>query len=245
MLKILFAFTIAILLVHGSFSTLCYQCNGLYDDLTNATCSVVAQNDSCVLQVGYAVDTGRWIIYMDGFKENGDMPYYVKPGTGSDFFEVYWSFTNDPSVNQLWLGRYYCYADHCNQLDLVEKFITANITYDAFKLTTYVSQCLHCNGTDYDSVKTCTKSEPCQECSFTANLTRNDLYKYTNWSSDCSKFNKNFRSTSYPVGYAIIQYEIETHIYDKYFFVNCPFVECSTFQFMNHLIQNVNLIIDF
>ena len=225
------------------YSIQCFTCEGIFTDLNNKTCSVVSENDSCYITTVYAVDTGNWIVSMGGFIVTPDFPgYYVKPKSGSAFFEQAWMFTNDANNHQLLYIRHFCYKDLCNPLSLVSQYLKSDISYDSFELNQNVTECVICNAKDYNSATLCTKTQSCNTCSMTANQTLNDLYSFVDWSSKCpsSKFNN---KSSEQFGEIILQYEIDTKLLNIYTVFECRYLICSSFDFIKQFLKSIKLII--
>jgi hypothetical protein len=226
--------------VHKSSSTLCYTCDGLITDLTNHTCSVISQNDSCYTTIGYAVDTGNWIISMGGFSETSQTPdYYIKPKSGSSFFDQFWQASNEIGNHQMFYTRVFCYEDYCNPISIIQKYINSDISYESFTVVSPVTECLICNVSNYNAAELCTKTQPGSSCYLTANQTVNDLYSYVDWSSSVSKQQK----SPQVINTVIIQYEIDTQLVNSYVLIDCGFKICSTFEFMKQFLKSIKIII--
>ena len=224
-------------IVARCYSIQCYTCEGLITDLNNKTCSIISNDDSCYAAIGFAVDTGNWYISMGSF--NGTADLYVKPKSGSPFFEQYWSITTDADSHQLWETRYFCYKDFCNPLSLASQFIKSDIKYQSFKFNKNVTQCLVCNATDYNTAKQCKNTQSCNDCELTANQYLNDLYCLTNWSSSCYK-SKSMDPDYF--GQILLQYEIDTKLLNIYTLLACTDSTCNSFDFMNEFLKSIKLI---
>ena len=234
----IFAFTIV-----KCFSIQCYTCEGLYSDLNNQSCSIISRNDSCYTTIGYAVDTGNWLISMDGFNATADFPgAYVKPKSGSAFFDQFWSITNDVSSHQLWMTRYFCYKDFCNPLSIVQKYINSILEYPSYTFQNDVTQCLICNASDYNAAEKCDKTKSCKGCTMTANQTVSDLYSFGDWSSDCLN-TKMIPSDPEFFGSLFLQYEIDTELLNIYAQLDCTDKVCTSFDFMKNYLKNIKLTI--
>jgi hypothetical protein len=233
--EILFSLFIIVNLFANCYSIQCYTCEGLYSDLNNNTCSVVSRNDSCLIQIGYAVDTGNWIITMLAFNATADFPgYYVKPKSGSAFFDQYWSITTDVGSRQLWLTRFFCYEDFCNPFSLISQFLKSDISYPTYEFKNDVKQCLVCNASDYNSAEKCKETRVCDACAMTSNQVFNDLYSYLDWSSDCY----NLKNTE-NFGVIFLQFEINTKLVNLYPILRCTDTICATFGFMEKFLNNI------
>lgn len=236
--------------VGKSYSISCFSCEGLYEDLikNNESCSVISHNESCYTTIGFAIDTGGWIISMGGFNVTVDLPgYYVKPKSGSSFYEMFWMISNEAINHQLEYARIFCYKDFCNPISIIQKYINSDISYEGAALVNPTTECLVCNATDYKSAEVCKKTQsPCSSCSLTANQTLNDLYNYTEWSSSCYTyldFKNKFRKSSQFLGSIVLQYEIDTKLLNIYSFIECKFTICNNFDYMNKLLQSIKIII--
>lgn len=229
-------------------ATSCFACTGLFDELTNSTCSVIHQDDSCFITVGYAVDTGRWIVTMDSFKEpnsSTEFPFdYIKPSSGKELAEFYFIFQENVASNQAWTMRYFCYSDFCNTLDIISSLINAKLIADPLKKQTPVASCFTCKGIDYNSVKNCSQQSKCDSCFLTANkLWNNQLFNFSLWSSSCSQGINEFDGAVY------IQYEKGNNIqrgeFNAYLFDTCTYEECSSYDYMDFTLNTIKFYFEY
>ena len=240
-MNLLFCILIIANAITCCFSVQCYTCNGIYTDLNNKTCSVISRNDSCFTLIGYAVDTGNWVITMDGFHATKDFPgYYVKPKSGSAFFDQYWSIMTEVNTHQLWSTRYFCYEDFCNPFSLISNFLQSDISYPTYAFKNDVSKCLYCNASDYNSAQKCKETHSCDSCSITSNQVLNDLYNYLNWTSDCYNLN-NMENSSDSFGEILLQFEMNTKLINLYTILRCTDTLCATFDFMKQFLNSISL----
>ena len=223
-------------LVKTCFSIQCYSCNGIYDKLDNKTCSIITQNDSCFTTIDHSIWSGNWIVAMGGFN-NDSMPYnYVKPKSGSSFFDQYWLITGYPNNGFQMQTRFFCYKDFCNPLSMVPNYINAQLKYPSYNFEQNITQCLVCNASDYNSAKQCGMTQKCNlSCSLTANKYMNDLYNYGSWESWC---------LIYPIqnGYVRLQYEVDTKVFNVFTEIICLNSICGTFDFTNDFLNGIQLI---
>ena len=175
---------------------------------------------------------------MNGFNATTDFPgSYVKPKSGSAFFEQMWEITNNSSMYQLWYTRYFCYTDFCNPLSIVPEYLNLNISYQNFDLTENVTACLICKAPDYDTTKSCNNTQICTSCQITANQTQNDLYNLVDWSSRCNTRNTSLTATPLLFGEIIFQYEIETQLINIYTILISKYTFCSNFDFLKQFVK--------
>jgi hypothetical protein len=231
-----------------TYALSCFSCTGLLDELTNSTCSIIHQNDSCFITVGYAVDTGRWIVSMDSFKEpntSAQFPFdYIKPSSGKELAEFYFIFQENIGTNQAWTMRYFCYSDYCNTLDVISSLLSARLVADPLKKQTPVASCFVCTGNDYDSVKNCTLKSKCNSCFLTANkLWDKKLFTFTTWSSSCYQVLSEFDGAIY------IQYELGNDVqkgeFNAYLFDTCTYEECSTYDYMYTILNTLKFYYEY
>ena len=236
-----FKFLLFLTIIAKCSSIKCYKCDGVYTDLNNNTCSLLVTDfDSCVTIMYHAVDTDNWIISMNGFNATVDFPgFYVKPKSGSAFFDQVWTITNEVSDHRHMLSRYFCYEDFCNPFSIISQFIESDIKYSSYKFQNDINQCLACNASDYNEAEKCKQTQVCNTCAMTSSQVLNDLYSYLNWSSQCYSF----KETDEYFGDVILQYEIDTKLLNIYARIKCQDKVCATFDFMKQFLNNIILII--
>ena len=219
----------------------CFTCEGIYDNLDNKTCSVISQNDSCYTFIDHSIYSGKWIVSMGGFNETSNQPdFYIKPKSGSAFYDQYWIMTGDVNNHFHMQTRFFCYKDFCNPLSIVSNFMKADLKYQSYDFRRNITDCLVCNASDYNSAKQCKQTNSCKcdtcSCSITANKHVNDLYNYGVWQSSC---------LSYPIqnGFIRLQFEIDTKLINIFTEIECLNSICSSFDFTNSFLNSIQLII--
>ena len=229
--------------VNRCFSIQCYTCDGNSDTLDNKTCSVITQKDSCYTIIDHSLFSGKWIISMGAFNNNNsDANFpdnYVKPKSGSSFFDQYWLITAFPDNSFQLQTRFFCYEDFCNPLSLVQQFMNSQLKYPGYNFERNVTQCLICNTSDFNSAKQCKQIQTCGcdtcSCAVAAAKHVNDLYNYDSWHSTC---------VMYPInnGDIRLQFEMDTKLLNVYTQIICLNTICSYFDYVNNFMDGIYVI---